>query len=845
MDSSKSIRFLVKDVLNNEDNPKNAIVEASLFALILLSVVFILWEMFLKPETHIFKIVQYINKYILFLFIIEYSVRLWAHSKSMKELFSFTISPFSIIDLLCLMPALRVFRSIRILKMLRILRIAKLGRYKSNIIVLIESISTFLSHNYVQFLFLIVIISSMTVITTLALKIINPNISIIGAFWWSLIRVIDPGFVDPGGAAKWSEQILSLFISIFGIVTFGLFIGLSSNIFMHFFNSFQFHKRRLKLKEHHLLCNWGNSLMMKQLIEELYYHKGKAAILSEKEQSEVLDSFSPGTYHFRTGDSCNSDDLYDKGALQKARNIIIFLDKSNEENEKNADNRTMLTIMNIQKLLGEKKKILESRIKDKDKQKDEMYQLKNKKLIIESESDELNDLILDIFIHSEYFDKRSEIDSGILHWEFGDIILIQKNKLLAQMLIQIGTNVMLSLVYNELLTHYGQEFDLITISEHKGLSDEIVNLDFLEVNEKIRNDFKYFKKKKYFKNISCEYPPLIVGVIRDSNFYLVPDLDFRIRENDKLVLLADVSRSSQSQNNKCQFTSEIVNSNRFPKILLVIGWNYVVDDIIFEAITYGILQIFIVSKTSKYINSGSRKIIVDDTSYLKKIDIEIIKDFEKFIKETNKKNIEDDVVNVIYINTDSNDKKVIESLTQNYDIDIIINVADFSSTGDNHNSDARTIRNLFFLKKCKLKDVPVIAEILDETNEIHAINAGANAILNSPKYIGNYIIQLTRNTYIKLILNQILSTEGKEIYTLSIESKYINKSISEVRNDLYTYKSIFLIGLVTKNHSIYLNLKDKTIINENYNLFIVICNQCVAINYKKTLFRHSSPILGL
>ncbi|OQY36967.1 MAG: hypothetical protein B6226_05750 [Candidatus Cloacimonetes bacterium 4572_65] len=808
----------IKDILDNEENPYYKLVEFSLFIIIILSVATILFEMLIDANSTLGSIVLKVNRIFLYFFILEYTIRLWSHSKDIRSLLSFIIRPFSIIDLLCILPVFRVFRSIRLFKLLRVLRIVKLGKYKANIGVLFESITTFLSVNNVQILLLTGVIVFITLATSLILKFITPDISMFKAMWWALIRVIDPGFIETGGGTSIAELMLSLVVSIFGVVIFGLFIGLSSNLFMQYFEMMQYKKRTLNIKNHHLLCNWGNDLMMRQLVEELRYHNGKAAILAEKDDLEILDNFSPGAYHFRYGDSTVTHDLQNKGSALTASTIVIFSDKSNEVNRKNADNRTLLTLLVLKQIFDTREKELLSKKFRDATLKEKQAELRNKTIIVESESTELDKLIGNKIMRKD--GSNSERDNKTL----SNIILIQKKKLIAQLLVQSGLNIHLSAIYSELFTHFGQEIDVLNAKDIFDKHNIKENITFIKLVDIMMGSGN--KKRKYgVKNSNKQ--PLLIGYIRNNNVIFNPnpnDSDakrYTLFQDDKLVVLADISKVSNNSD-KQHYTpiNKIkIAPNRNPKNLLITGWNSSVNDLIGEAISYGMNRIYILAENFNKIIGSKNEYCIDETIVQKEIIVEdvVILDNQEVLgnkQHFKARDLVQNEISVTYIKGDPCLSYIVEEVTESVKFDLFISVADSTSTSNRSNSDSRTINTLFHLDKASATSrdrykvpIPIVTELLHKNNQSHASNAGANSIVVSPLSVGNYITQISRKREIKDIFNQLLSISGKEIYTIkftSIQESLSNLdrlSFSEIHSVLYNNTRILLIGIVLKKNS--------------------------------------------
>jgi voltage-gated potassium channel len=811
------IQSKIRAIFDDESLKINTIVEVVLFVVILASVGAIFLEMIATEGSKFSVILNYANNTFLVIFLIEFILRIFAYS-SKQHWRKYILTPFFFIDFFCLLPALRFFRSMRILKsarlmrslrffkFLRIARVAKLGRYKSNIWALTESVSTFFSMNHLQLIMFSLIIGFIIVGSGLALKTTSPNLTFGDAIWWALIRIVDSGFIENTPPHNFVISVLSLFVTLMGISIFGIFVGLTSNLFMQYFNRLHYKSRNLKIENHFLLCNWGNTSMMRQLIEELHCHGNKAAILCLEDKVSDLDEFVPGTYHFRVGDCTLKEELMHKGAVEKAETIVVFLDKTFNSDSSNSESRTMLTLMVLKELILSGNMNL-------------------KKIIIESNSEDLSRWVK---LHFE----TEEITEKI------DVTIIEENKLIAQILMQSGVNTYLSSIYSELFTHNGQEIEIIELKEIFSLYPK----QFNEVNEiKFCELYKFLvslntdKKDRKKLNKICSNIPLPIGVMQKLyNFkvYLNPPSDQLLQKEDKIIILADISKETNATETNYDKKVKIHKINRSPEKLLICGWNQSIEYLVLEAITYGIKKINIIADSNYRFIKSKHIFTVDDDE--KEVNILFREENEDELSD----NILEDFVEVIFTQADASDHKILGIVEKRVNPDVMIAVADNTNIQNNRFSDARTIKTLFKFNK---SDFPVVAEIIEESNRVHAHTAGADSVILSPITIGNYITQVARNKEIKTVFSQLLSVSGKEIYTINCSYKFYGRKFSELFLHLNEEKRLLLIGLIDHQNRVILNPEtDIRIESEFRDLIVITKNE--TFNKHKTKFEEEMEV---
>jgi len=124
--SSERVRSRLSDYLENLNETPGKIINGSLAVLVLLSAVIFVAETYPLPES-IRSALQSINTGILIVFSVEYLLRLW----SAEQKWRYVVSPYSIIDLVAIVPFfvgsvhtsfVLVLRWVRILKLLRFIK---------------------------------------------------------------------------------------------------------------------------------------------------------------------------------------------------------------------------------------------------------------------------------------------------------------------------------------------------------------------------------------------------------------------------------------------------------------------------------------------------------------------------------------------------------------------------------------------------------------------------------------------------------------------------------------------------------------------------------------------------
>ena len=167
-----------------------------------------------------------------FLFTVEYILRVWLTSRTLKYVTSF----YGIIDLLAILPVYLSFfvantqllSVIRALRLLRVVRILKLGRYLAEADFLRESIKA--SAAKIQ-IFLFTVLTIVLVMGTLMFVIEGPEsgfTSIPVSMYWAIVTLTTVGFGDITPITPWGQLMASL-IMLLGYAIIAVPTGIVSS----------------------------------------------------------------------------------------------------------------------------------------------------------------------------------------------------------------------------------------------------------------------------------------------------------------------------------------------------------------------------------------------------------------------------------------------------------------------------------------------------------------------------------------------------------------------------------------------------------------------------------------
>ena len=213
--------------ISKKNDKKSKIFDYFISILILLNVLAIILETEEKIFGEYELVFQYFEIISVFIFSIEYLLRLWScvsvekYSQPIVGRIKYFFSPMSIVDLIAIVPFYLTFvvsdtRIIRILRFLRVLRATKHFNHTKTFKIIINTISKKKSELFSSF----ILMFSLLLICSTGVYFVEHEAqpekfsSIISAMWWAVATLTTVGYGD-----------------IFPITPFGKFLGSVSAIF--------------------------------------------------------------------------------------------------------------------------------------------------------------------------------------------------------------------------------------------------------------------------------------------------------------------------------------------------------------------------------------------------------------------------------------------------------------------------------------------------------------------------------------------------------------------------------------------------------------------------------------
>lgn len=594
-----------------------------------------------------------------------------------------------------------------------------------------------LSHGPLALAYWLLIVSSITVLITTIIVwylSISPEKSFIENLWTIFNRSLDPGNVaDDEGPILYVT--ITVAVTLFGLVVVSTLIGIINASLEDRLASLRRGRSKVIEKGHTVIFGWSSRIIpiIREFIEvnKSKYGKSKIVIFGNIDKVSMQEKIdSDIEEHSKTEIICRTGTSADLKAseitnVNQAKSIII-IGPEGENSDVDVIKRLLAITKNPNRSKNPYRIITE---------------IKNP--------------------------KNAELAKTVGGTE---AFVVTVSDLLSRLIVQTSKQPGLPIVYDELMSYFGNEFYFTNEKQHNHLYNKI------------------------FKEICLSFSnTIIVGIAKNNHSQIIlnPSPNELFKKGDRLITIAESKSKIFSKLSKPTIDNDMIEISKKeiktkPEKTIIIGWNW--------------KTIPIISKLDKYAPNNS------SITILTRIKIE---DEEKDkIKIKNFKNIN-------FIQGDSAEEAIIKSLK----IETFNKIIILSSLLDVNieQADAHTLVTLLYIRnilsKYKVK-IPIVTEMLDVQNRDLAKAASSDDFVVSDQMVSKVITKYAEQPNVYKIFDKLL-TPGESKIEIKEIGNYIK--LGQSVNFYTLIESAFQKGECAIGYRLHSKINDKS---ENYGVYI-------------------------
>lgn len=319
--------------------------DASVFALILVSVTLVGVELSLPQEAPTARWASLAQEVITGIFVVELSLRYLAVMRFRRFLREYWL------DILAVLPVLRVFRLVRAFLLLRLLRLLSLPQLMSRHMALLGHL---FRRRYAEYLLYTVLLAFVVLFGTVGLAVFEgPREDLARHFWAALFSLFAGEYITDFPRTL-EGKLVALFVLFSGLGFFAVVIGTVSAVMIEKLKegAVARHMSLEDLEDHIVVCGWNSGV--ETMLREIQSHKEFAdtevVVIAEREEIPQLEQLPrPGRVRLIQQDFTRAEVL-ERANVRKAAAAIIVSDVSHGRTRQDADARTVLAALTIEKL---------------------------------------------------------------------------------------------------------------------------------------------------------------------------------------------------------------------------------------------------------------------------------------------------------------------------------------------------------------------------------------------------------------------------------------------------------------------------------------------------------------
>ncbi len=322
-------------------------VEITIAVLVIVSVAFTLIELSLPESSPLLPFLDELNQILTWLFVVELTLRFLAEPLKRRFFREYWL------DLLAVLPLMRVFRIVRVMRLLRLLRLLRLIGLFNRHASLFQSLLGRGAPEYIIICGLIILTVCFGTFSLVAIESSSyPQWRSLDRAFWSSFYMLFSGQPLPGVPRTLLGNLIITFILFMNATIFAMFTGTIS--------AFMVEKLRMEgqvkdweqFSNHLILCGWNKKA---EIIVRQYKaaHKNDdtpVVIIAQLDEAlSLIDAKLKEQVRF-INDDFTKVAVLEKAGIRRAKTCIILSDKSLGRSDQDADARTILAALTVERL---------------------------------------------------------------------------------------------------------------------------------------------------------------------------------------------------------------------------------------------------------------------------------------------------------------------------------------------------------------------------------------------------------------------------------------------------------------------------------------------------------------